>query len=65
MCTHVLEIAERICDRIGIMIEGRLLASGTLEELREKAAHDGDSPLEDIFLKLTGSLEYGELLKNL
>jgi len=69
MCTHVLEIAERICDRIGIMIEGRLIAQGTLRELRGRAAGKtaggAEVPLEDIFLALTGSTEYGELLKNL
>ncbi|MFA5139404.1 MAG: ABC transporter ATP-binding protein [Elusimicrobiota bacterium] len=64
MCTHVLEIAERLCDRIGIQCEGRLLAQGSLEELRGHGGSDG-APLEDIFLALTGGQQYAELLKHL
>lgn len=63
MCTHVLEIAEKLCHRIAIMIEGRVIALGTLEELRAKAK--SGSGLEDIFLSLTGGQEYAALLKNL
>jgi len=54
MSTHVLEIAQAICDRIAIMYGGRLLALGTMEELRQRARMP-DSGLEDIFLKLTGT----------
>src|SRR5437899_8836251 len=52
--THVLEIAEAICDRLTILQNGRVLAEGTAEELRDKAglSHYG---LEDVFLKLTGT----------
>ncbi|MBI3298228.1 MAG: ABC transporter ATP-binding protein [Elusimicrobia bacterium] len=66
MCTHVLEIAERICDRIGIILGGRLVAEGTLAELRSRSgpAAQGRS-LEEIFLELTGGQEYAALLKNL
>ncbi|MBI5622713.1 MAG: ABC transporter ATP-binding protein [Elusimicrobia bacterium] len=64
MCTHILEIAEKLCDRIGIMIGGELAALGTLAELRSKAK-GGGSGLEDVFLSLTGGAEYAELLKNL
>lgn len=62
MCTHVLEIAERLCSRVGIMISGRLTALGTVASLRQgkdKAA------LEDVFLELTGGAEYASLLKHL
>lgn len=52
--THVLEIAEAMCDRIAIMQEGRLLALGTMEELRQNAKMPS-SGLEDIFLELTGT----------
>lgn len=48
--THVLEVAERLCDRIAIIKGGRLIASGTLEELRN--GQSGES-LEEIFLELT------------
>lgn len=65
MCTHVLEIAERICDRIGIILNGRLVAEGTLEELRSLGGGAGGSSLEDVFLQLTGGQEYASLLKNL
>jgi len=49
--THVLDVAERLCDRIGIINRGRLVAVGTMDELRSKAA--GESTLESIFLELT------------
>ncbi len=52
MSTHVLEIAEQMCDRIGIINKGQLIAEGTMQELRVKAK--GQSSLEDIFLELTG-----------
>jgi ABC-2 type transport system ATP-binding protein len=58
MTTHILEVAERMADRIGIIAHGRLIAEGTLEELRLQAgakarvsAKDGAS-LEDTFLAL-------------
>lgn len=54
MSTHVLEIAQAMCDRIAIMYEGRLLALGTMEDLRLRAKMP-ESGLEDIFLKLTGT----------
>jgi ABC-2 type transport system ATP-binding protein len=54
MSTHILEIAQAMCDRIAIMYGGRLLALGTMDELRRKAEMP-DSGLEDIFLKLTGT----------
>ena len=54
MSTHVLEIAQAVCDRIGIMYQGRLLALGNMKELREMSKLP-DSGLEDIFLKLTGT----------
>ena len=54
MSTHVLEIAEALCDRIAIMYQGNILALGNMEELRQRARLPG-SGLEDIFLKLTGT----------
>jgi len=62
LCTHVLEIAEKLCHRLGIMIEGRLTALGSLAELKEKA-QSPRSGLEDVFLSLTGGSEYASLLK--
>ncbi|HHY46571.1 MAG TPA: ABC transporter ATP-binding protein [Firmicutes bacterium] len=51
--THILEVAERLCDRVGIINRGRLIACGTIEELR--SLHRTDESLEDIFLELTGA----------
>jgi len=52
LSTHVLEIAERLCDRVGILHHGKLVALGTMQELRERAR--GVQSLEEIFLDLTG-----------
>jgi len=52
MSTHVMEVAEGLCDRVGIIDEGKLIAEGTLDELRSKSGRDG-ATLESIFLKLT------------
>jgi len=49
--THILEVAEKFCDSIGIIHKGRLIAQGTLEELRQQAK--GQESLEKIFLELT------------
>ena len=64
MCTHSLEIAERLCHRIAILLHGKLIALGTMDELR-KLDKSGSVHLEDVFLSLTGGTEYAALLKNL
>jgi ABC-2 type transport system ATP-binding protein len=51
MTTHILEVAERMAERIGVIANGRLIAEGTLDELRRQAGQDGTN-LEDIFLSL-------------
>jgi ABC-2 type transport system ATP-binding protein len=51
LTTHILEVAERLAQRIGIIEHGRLIAEGTLDELRSQA---GAATLEDVFLQLTG-----------
>jgi ABC-2 type transport system ATP-binding protein len=56
LTTHILEVAERMADRIGIIQDGRLLAEGTLTELRERAG-EREGTLEDVFLELTGETE--------
>jgi ABC-2 type transport system ATP-binding protein len=53
MTTHILEVAERMADRIGVIAGGRLIAEGSLEELRRLAGNSGSS-LEDTFLALVG-----------
>jgi ABC-2 type transport system ATP-binding protein len=59
MSTHTLELAEEVCQRIAIINEGRVIALGTMEELREKAKTTG-ARLEPLFLKLTGEEAAGE-----
>ena len=60
MSTHTLEIAEGMCDRIAIIQGGKLVAYGTMDELRQQHA-SGDSTLEALFLKLTGGFTEREL----
>jgi sodium transport system ATP-binding protein len=52
--THIMSEVEKLCDRIGIIHDGRLLAEGTLAELRTRF---GESNLEEIFVKATGGEE--------
>ena len=52
LTTHILEVAERMADRIGIIQHGRLVAEGTLDELRARTGEAG-ATLEDVFLELT------------
>ena len=52
MTTHILEVAETMCDRVGIINQGKLCALGTLDELRRE--YGTDLSLEDVFLKITG-----------
>jgi ABC-2 type transport system ATP-binding protein len=61
MCTHVLEIAERLCHRVGIVQQGRLTRVGTVADLRAQASRSGT--LEDVFLALTGGDQYRDLLR--
>ena len=49
--THVLEVAEKLCDKIAIIKAGRLIRFGTMEEVK------GDDSLEDVFLELEGEEE--------
>jgi ABC-2 type transport system ATP-binding protein len=46
--THVLEVAEKLCDKVAIIRQGRLIRSGTMEEVK------GDESLEEVFLDLEG-----------
>jgi ABC-2 type transport system ATP-binding protein len=54
--THQLDVAETTCDRVGIIADGRLVAMGSMEELRERADEPG-SNLERLFLRLTEEVE--------
>ena len=59
ICSHILPIVEELCDRIGIINQGRLIAVGTVEEIMAKT---GTKTLEDAFIALTGGVEEKELL---
>ena len=58
LSTHTLDVAEELCDRIGIIQKGNLVAIGTMEELRGLAKDQtSDLRLESVFLKLTEEQE--------
>ena len=56
MSTHTLEVAQEMCDRISIIVQGKIIARGTVDELRQLAGGPGrdDAQLTQVFLKLTG-----------
>lgn len=53
--SHILEVVERLCTRVGVIAEGRLVAEGTISELREQAETGAGTTLEDIFIKAVGA----------
>jgi ABC-2 type transport system ATP-binding protein len=55
MSTHSLEVAEELCDRIAIILRGRLIALGTVDELHAQAGRHDSATLESVFLRLTGA----------
>jgi ABC-2 type transport system ATP-binding protein len=59
--THVLEIAQAICDRVVILHHGTVLASGTVDSLRDRTGLAG-SGLEEVFLALTGTGDIGDVV---
>lgn len=61
LSTHTLEVAEAVCDRIAILGVGRIIAQGTMEELRREASAGG-AHLEEIFLKVTGGDEVADVV---
>lgn len=71
MSTHILEIAERMADRVGIIQSGKLRAVGSVDELRTHARKSDEKlsgtqmTLEDLFLELTGGSEYEEVSRYL
>jgi ABC-2 type transport system ATP-binding protein len=60
MSTHTLEIAEVMCDQIGIVFGGKIVAAGTMAAIREQTS-SGTASLEEVFLKLTGGHHEREL----
>lgn len=61
MSTHTLEVAQQMCHRIAIINEGKVIALGTFDELKEQAGSD-DGQLESIFLRLTGGEDMREVI---
>ncbi len=54
--SHIMEVVERLCTRVGIINQGTLVAEGTLQELRERASgEEKDATLEDLFLNIVGA----------
>jgi ABC-2 type transport system ATP-binding protein len=60
MSTHTLEVAQELSQRISIIFKGKIIASGTVDEVRGLAG-DGDDHLTSVFLKLTGGSALQEI----
>jgi ABC-2 type transport system ATP-binding protein len=65
LSTHVLEVAERVCDRVGILDRGLLVAVGTMESLRSQARSAAETSLEDLFIQLTAGETEANLVSGL
>jgi ABC-2 type transport system ATP-binding protein len=64
MSTHTLEVAQEMCDHISIILGGKIIATGTVDELRQ-AAGSQDDHLTHVFLKLTGGSGFQEIPEEL
>jgi ABC-2 type transport system ATP-binding protein len=62
MSTHTLEVAESMCDRLAIIASGKIIAEGTMQELRARAKEKDGANLEDVFLSLVGTADMQELI---
>jgi ABC-2 type transport system ATP-binding protein len=58
--SHILEVVERLCTRVGVIAHGRLVAEGTIPELRERAQRGDAATLEELFLHAVGADEEGK-----
>ncbi len=63
--THVMEVAERLCDRVGVIHKGQLIATHTVQEMKNLFAREGDKSLEEVFLKITEAKLPEDQLKSL
>lgn len=61
MTTHLLEVAAQMCDRVGIVFKGELIAVGSITELQERSGQ-ADASLEDLFLAITADDERARTL---
>ena len=64
LSSHTLEVVEVLCDLLAIIHEGRVIAQGTMDELRGHA-QAGEADLEEIFLKVTGGEDVAEIVASL
>jgi ABC-2 type transport system ATP-binding protein len=55
--SHILDVVERVCDRIAILAHGKLLAEGSLDDLRRQAGSGGDETLDRVFQTLTAGVD--------
>ena len=53
--SHILEVVERLCTRLAVISDGRIVSEGTIDELRERANAGDQTTLEDLFLKAVGA----------
>lgn len=53
--SHILEVVERLCTRVAVISEGRIVAEGSMQELREMAQAGEDATLEDLFIRAVGA----------
>jgi ABC-2 type transport system ATP-binding protein len=58
--THVMELAERFCDQVGIINKGQLAGVGSIADLRYRAGLPDNAPLEDVFIRTVGAELAGE-----
>lgn len=66
LSTHILEIAQHLCDRVGILVGGELVDEGTPSELRARAgSSSAGASLEDLFISLAASPEYKDIISSL
>ncbi|MBN2495402.1 MAG: ABC transporter ATP-binding protein [Deltaproteobacteria bacterium] len=57
LSTHTLEVAEELCDRVAILNEGRIVALGSMDEIRAQVGDQGAGRLQELFMRLTGGDE--------
>jgi ABC-2 type transport system ATP-binding protein len=62
LSTHSMEVAEELCDRVAILHHGKIVAEGTMAELRSRVGEQGDH-LQELFLRLTGGDDVQEALE--
>jgi len=63
LSTHTLEVAEELCDRVAILHQGRVVAMGTMDDIRRQVGDDGTGRLDELFLRLTGGADVIEALE--